>query len=291
MAHRARVQRVVDYIENHLKGDLSIPTLAAVSGYSRWHFQHIFHATAGETVTEYVRARRLTRALFELSTTDKRIIEIAHDYTFESQEAFTRSFKRKFLTTPAAARRHGVNEMLCKSKAKITLAYLQHIYKGITMQPKIVTCAELKVVGLSAKFISALSPNKNNMKVIPPLWDNFLSQRHRIANVASLVNFGVCEAASDGAADEACYYACTEVTSFKDIPEGMVSKIIPAGDYAVFTHKGVVENIEHTLRYIYGAWLPSSKKELRDAPDLELYDHRFKPNSENSEIELYIPIK
>lgn len=44
------------------------------------------------------------------------------------------------------------------------------------------------------------------------------------------------------------------------------------------------------MNYIYGAWLPKSGRKLREAPDLELYDHRFNPESENSEFDIYIPV-
>ena len=48
------------------------------------------------------------------------------------------------------------------------------------MQPKIVTIEEKKVVGMSANFISSLSPEKNNHVVIPQLWGQYMQRAHEI---------------------------------------------------------------------------------------------------------------
>ena len=45
------------------------------------------------------------------------------------------------------------------------------------------------------------------------------------------------------------------------------------------------------MRYIFGSWLPRSSEELREAPDLELYGHRFVYGSDESELDIYIPMK
>jgi AraC family transcriptional regulator len=71
----------------------------------------------------------------------------------------------------------------------------------------------------------------------------------------------------------------------------MIKKVVPAGRYAVFTHKGKLDKLEHTMSYIYGSWLPKSGEELREAADLEIYDERFKFGSDDSELDIYIPVK
>ena len=92
-------------------------------------------------------------------------------------------------------------------------------------------------------------------------------------------------------ADECYYIVCAEVDTADEIPDGMEATTISAGRYAVFTHKGKLDTLEHTLRYIYGAWLLRSGAELRDVPDLEIYDERFIPDSDESEFDICIPVK
>jgi AraC family transcriptional regulator len=45
------------------------------------------------------------------------------------------------------------------------------------------------------------------------------------------------------------------------------------------------------MNYIYGSWLARSGEELRDAPEIEVYDERFILDSDDSELDIYIPIR
>jgi AraC family transcriptional regulator len=303
MDHLARIQRGIDFIEEHLKDAVSTETIAREACFSMWHFQRVFSAAVGNTLKEYVRQRRLTSALHELGTTNRRIIDIAVDYQFESQESFTRAFKAMFGLTPGDCRKHGIRSVQSLKKPRITMEYLDHLYGGMTMQPKIITTQEKKVIGLGGNFISILSPERNNFVLIPKLWDKFTKRCGEIRNKTGSI-LGVCECiegrtkANDknktnitNHPDDCFYLACAEVTSFDGTPEGMMEKTVPAGRYAVFTHKGKLDKLEFTMSYIYGSWLPRSGEELREAPDLEIYDKRFNADSDNSEIDIYIPIK
>jgi len=108
----------LDYIETHLTQPLALTELARVAGYSRFHFDRRFAALIGETPACYLRKRRLSAAAQELVTSRKPILEIAFDYQFASQEAFTRAFQRMFRLSPGAYRRR---RQLTRTFAKITL--------------------------------------------------------------------------------------------------------------------------------------------------------------------------
>lgn len=295
MDHIGRIQRAIEFIEENLKEDLSTETIAMEACFSMWHFQKVFSSVVGDSVKEYVRKRRLTSALIELGTSDRRIIDIAIDYQFDSQASFTRAFKAHFGYTPGDCRKEGIKSVLSLNKPRITITYLDHLYGGMTMQPKFVTIQEKKVIGMVTNFISVLSLEKNNHIVIPQLWDRYIPRSSEIKNRKNSINLGLCERICDpfqtNHPDECLYVAGTEVTDFNFVPEGMVKKTIPGGRYAVFTHKGKLDNLEHTLNYIFGSWLPKSSEELRDAPDLEIYDERFKLGSDISELDIYIPVK
>ena len=162
----------------------------------------------------------------------------------------------------------------------------------MTMKPKFATTREKKVIGMNTQFISILSPDRNNFDVLPKLWNNYIARSQEIKSRLGLDDIGICEQIPETArtrpSPDACMYmAGTEVTNFDHVPEGMVTKIVSAGRYAVFTHRGQLTSLEHTMNYIYGSWLPKSGEELRDAPDLEVYDERFKYGMEDSELDLY----
>src|SRR6185295_944365 len=109
MEHVERVQRAVDFIEAHLKEELQTEAIAKAAAFSMWHFQRIFSASVGDSLKVYVRKRRLTQALLELQSTDRRILDVALDYQFESQEAFTRAFKGAFGVNPGELRKQSAS--------------------------------------------------------------------------------------------------------------------------------------------------------------------------------------
>lgn len=290
MDHLGQIQRAVDFIEDNLSDDLQVDAIAKVAGFSRWHFQTVFSAAVGDSLKEYIRTRRLTKAMMELGS-DKRILDIALDAGFESQEAFTRAFKSMYNLTPGEARKQGIH-LSHNKKLRITMEYLDHLYGGINMEPVFKTLPEIKMIGVVGKFISVRSPEKNNMVVIPKLWQSYMPRRHEIKNTKSPVDLGVCFPVNEKSHPEECgYIAGAEVTTLDEIPEGMTGFTIPASEYAVFTHKGVLDTIEHTMNYIYGSWLPKSGRKLKMAPDIEMYDQRFKLNHPDSELDIYIPIE
>jgi AraC family transcriptional regulator len=91
--------------------------------------------------------------------------------------------------------------------------------------------------------------------------------------------------------DAIVYMASLPVTAADNIPPGMVAQKLPASKYAVFTHKGPLANLPTTIRYIWGTWVPGNAEiHKKDAPDFELYDERFNPETLDGEFDIYIPI-
>ncbi|MFD0717605.1 helix-turn-helix transcriptional regulator [Paenibacillus sp. GCM10027626] len=100
----AEFNHVLEFIEKNLKNELCLETIASYTAISKYHFHRLFHAHVGMTLASYIRKRRLSNAASELISAEKRILDIALDYQFESQEAFTRAFKKMFHMTPGQYR-------------------------------------------------------------------------------------------------------------------------------------------------------------------------------------------
>jgi AraC family transcriptional regulator len=72
---------------------------------------------------------------------------------------------------------------------------------------------------------------------------------------------------------------------------GFESLEIPAGKYAVFTHKGTAADAPRTFEYIFGHWLPNSGFDLELRPHFELLPDDYDPFDPNSQEQVWIPIK
>lgn len=86
-------------------------------------------------------------------------------------------------------------------------------------------------------------------------------------------------------------WAAVEVTGGTAVPDGMHSRTLDGGLYAVFTHKGPASRFADTLRYIFGAWLPSSEYELDDREQFEIVPEGWRPDDANASEEIYIPVR
>ena len=99
------ITALLAWIEQNLDQPLTLDDIAAKSGYSKWHLQRLFKELTGEILGTYARRRRLTAAARELRLTSHGVAFIADKYQFDSQQTFTRCFKKQFGMPPAGYRR------------------------------------------------------------------------------------------------------------------------------------------------------------------------------------------
>lgn len=159
---------------------------------------------------------------------------------------------------------------------------------------EIVQKPEFTFVGLHKSFIHALSADANAQQVIPPLWSEFLPRLDEIPNRLGVETFGLvyCDPLADrDHPDQLEYLAAARVKELGDVPTGMVNRTVAASSYAVFVHRGPIEELSTTLQQAYREWLPQSGYEHAEVADIELYDDRFCPDSATSEMEYWIPVR
>lgn len=121
------IRDLLIWLEGHLDQPLSLDNVAAKAGYSKWHLQRMFKDVTGHAIGAYIRARRLSKSAVALRLTARPILDIALQYRFDSQQTFTRAFKKQFAQTPALyavllngaplvfARRYAWVNSLCQS--------------------------------------------------------------------------------------------------------------------------------------------------------------------------------
>lgn len=110
MGTSAELQRVIDYIDDHLKDEISIAALASIAGYSPWHLYRLFMECTGKPIMEYIRLQRLYSALDELAQ-GRKLYDIALDYGFETQAGFYKAFQRHFGCSPTRFRVHKMRQV------------------------------------------------------------------------------------------------------------------------------------------------------------------------------------
>lgn len=95
------IQRMQDYIDENLSGEIKLSELAQVSLFSPWYSYRLFREHLALTPAEYIRKLRLSRAAVRLRDERCRIIDVALDLGFGNVDTFTRAFSREFGLNPS----------------------------------------------------------------------------------------------------------------------------------------------------------------------------------------------
>lgn len=95
------VQRMQDYITDHLTEEIRLSHLAQASLFSPWYSYRLFREYLELTPADYIRRLRLSQAAMRLKDGRDRITDIAYDLGFTNLDTFTRAFCREFGMNPS----------------------------------------------------------------------------------------------------------------------------------------------------------------------------------------------
>lgn len=284
------LRQAIDYIEEQLHTPLEIEDIAKATLSSKYHFQRMFHALTGFTVTEYVRNRRLTLAAEELAGTDSKVIDVALKYGYESPEAFTKAFQRLHGVTPSVAKK-----MDAKLKAFPRISFQIYIKGESEMNYRIVEERASIVIGKDMVI------QKDVFKEIPEfveeIWKNGTHDRINEAvgkPLGSLLYGYYFDFDEDGTKR---YLMGFELPEGKKIPPDFTVLNIPAQTYAVFESKEKITDdieigleIQNVWKRIYSEWFPSTNFEQVEGPCIEKY-YWADDQQVDSVCEVWIPVR
>lgn len=291
------IQNAINYIEDHLTGELDYEAIARESFSSPFHFQRVFSILCGYTLGEYIRNRRLTLAGAELASTREKVIDVAYKYGYESPESFAKAFQKFHGITPTQARGGGVTlRSFSRLSIKVTLE------GGSMMNYRIEEKPAMLLTGYKRRFTG--DPNDKGMqdhnfacenRVLQYILEGMSRQHEDTYQV--LTNFGP---------DGYDFYFAYELPKWalEDFDEdlGEMAKQfehlqIPAGKYLICETERCMfptELVDDLRRRAVSQWLPSSGYELRAAPELGLIHWPFEEGNaavNNSHYcEIWLPI-
>ncbi len=277
------ISRAVAYMEAHITEEITVEDVAREVYISPFYFQKGFSLLCGFTVAEYIRNRRLSLAGNELATSEKKVIDIALKYGYDSPDSFTKAFTRFHGVTPSMVQK---NEEMLKTFAPLKIKLSME--GGYIMDYKIVKKEEFTVLGATKTFTY-----ENAKEQVPAFW-----QEHYAAGNGQYVcgMFGINIDEQMGQ-DSFEYLIADMYNPMKDIPEGFVTKTIPAFTWAVFPCKGAMPfALQDVNRKIFSEWLPALKDyEFAAGYCIEMYDDASKypkgTQDENYYSEIWIPVK
>lgn len=293
MDYRICIQNSIDYIEEHLKERLTVEELASIAGFSPYHYYRVFNVYVGIPIVEYIRRRRLAYAAAELAC-DRRIIDIAMDYGFDTHNGFTKAFRKTYGCSPERYRLHASGHL--PKKVDLLLLMQYKVTGGVIVEPRIVTKPTAKMAGFELK--TTCRDGRNNQE-IPAFWASLTPEHfgtlHKKLHVVHQNEFGLCYP-PDSVTGDFSYVVAVEVQDYEGVTPEMFRGELPEATYAVFTVPPVEqmgpafsEAIQGTWKYIFTTWFPESGYEFAEGKvDFELYGEMNEGNV--IDVDIYIPI-
>ena len=277
---------LVAWIEQHLDEPLALEQVAARAGLSPYHFSRLFTARMGRSVMAHVRGRRLVRGARRLcDEPDLKLVELALDCGFESQEAFTRAFKRVFGVSPGRFRNGFAVEPI---EGQFPMSAPTFPITPVVQLPELATMPGFFVAGPARRFDEASKAE------IPQLWSVLIGALPFKGQTPSWATYGVVSGVDKG---EGCfqYMAGVGVEAGCVPPPGFSTMEIPAATYAVFritlNGSALHPQVKQAMAAIWGELIPASGLKVVDGPDFELYDGRFDPQKAGSVIDFHVPVE
>jgi len=256
------MNRVVHYIEENLTEPMHYETLARMVGCSVHEFSRIFSFMTGISLSEYVRRRRLSCAVFDIQRGNAKIIDIAQKYCYDSPAAFTRAFVALHGCAPMAARKADV-ALKHFSPLKFVLSI-----KGVSeMNFKIVEQPAFNLVGISHVFRLNEENDWDGAMEVPKLWEKTTAEQ--LAQLKSMAKteevFGVFVRDYLG---EAEYLIA--VKSDAKPPEGFVQHSVKENRWLVMENSAGESNLHERA---HTEWMPESgyRRAQTSFPTMECY--------------------
>lgn len=266
------INKVLDYINEHLNEKPDLSTLSQIAHVSPFHFHRIFKAIIGENLGEYVQRLRLEYVAGQLKTTDLSLNVLAEKTGYNSEQSLSKAFKKYFGTPPSIYKLASVDTT---------------DYNPLQLSPLICKIEPKNII-----YIRVIAPY-GTQKVYDKAWGE-LNQFATDNNLLKTSNewLGISfDDPSTTQSNKCRFYAC--LTIDKPInPRGKIGcKNIKGGLYAIFTHKGSYSGLNEYYKNIWFGWLPSANYRLRQATFFEKYiNNPDKVKEEDIITEIYIPV-
>jgi AraC family transcriptional regulator len=267
----------IAYIEGHLFEPVTVKSIAANSGFSPSRFSRGFTRLQGESVMAYVRGRRLEEAMRRLrADPGVRIVDLAFDCGFDSQEAFTRAFVRAFDQPPGRLKGRGAPYPLVRRRK--TSQEKPEIQERVEQLP------EMHFAGLRKHFTPA------NYREMGHLWQGIVAAKGFRGQLGD-ESYGVRKRYPvDGSFD---FMAAVRIDPGCRPPEPLQVLTLPAHTYLVFRHVlhagDLYPQVNAAADVIWSERLGRSGRVLSDTAEFQLYPAPFRING--GWIDNYLPVE
>ncbi len=280
MRNLDRIEKALEYIDDHLDEALRLEQISGVFHFSPYYFHRMFTAVVGRPITAYIRERRLQKACILLAQTRDSILSIGMECGFETAPAFCRTFKKLLGVSPAQYRK-SPGAFVRLNAQELVDAFRSKLKGGVLTEPRIIERPQMYIAGVGGDGSKTAA-----------VWQSFimLNDRKKLTNALSQDSYEIRVCENCG---QRCHVGFSLNAPMADEEYTVVS--LPATLYASFDVY-VAEGYD-SQNNAMDEWLNSNKniyaQRLLDGKYyiVEYYDERFHGNETDSIVEIWIPIE
>ncbi|OPJ59727.1 AraC family transcriptional regulator [Clostridium oryzae] len=285
--YKIRIEAALEYLESNIDSELSLKSLANVSGFSPYHFHRIFCAITGQTLHKYILQRKLYLAANQLLYEDCTITQIALAHGFSTPSIFAKKFKELFNCTPTEYR----EEKTRKYPATFAkLSFPKYIYdETIEGCFFLLDLTDLKTICIGITGLSEIWENPEIEKAYQQIFQWLKDNGTNVSTQICGITIDTPEVQS---LSECRYYACATLEHPMHT-ESLTYRIFrTSGKYICCkmnrNQQDFAANFFKYMEYLYGFYMPEHNLLPDYRPFIEFYTQDV---SGNIIIQFCVPIK
>ena len=301
--YQKRINRALDYIENHIDEPLALADLATAASFSKFHFSRIFQAMIGESPFQFILRVRLERAASLLLNNQKETItDIALKCGFTDLSVFSRNFTTRFGRSATDYRRGRLansnqSKTLSNPKQEPPHTSMYFCSDSQTIkwrtEMKLNKSVEVKEMpAMTLAYVRHIGPYQGNDKLFEGLWNKLFSwagPRGLIGgpDFRSLVIYH--DDPNITSSDKLRMSVCITVPPATKV-DGEIGKMeLEAATCMIARFEVGPQEFGEAWNWVYGEWLPTSGYQPDDKPCYEMYPEE--PKNGKFVVDICVPVK
>jgi AraC family transcriptional regulator len=287
-----RINRVIDYIAEHLEEPLPLERLAKLAHFSPFHFHRIFTILVGESVHAFTHRLRLEKAVLVMKHAPRTTLtNIALRSGFASSSDFSRAFKQAYGFSP---RQFTPERFVQDSKNWQDLLANTGYGFGKFPDPKNPDRFRVRVVERPAQrvaYVRVIGTHKAERLLAGFETLMAWGKRHGLVPEAELIGMSQ-DDPNITPMHKYRYDFCLALPAGLQ-PAGDINvRTLPASRFGALHCRGDIHKLDRAWNHLFQAWLPGSGYEPTLEPAMEVYrGHPAELGWETFDIDCMVPVK